>query len=120
MGADALAVAARRLQLHSGGRTLRRGEPTRPLGPRVGAPIVVVRRHPGPDFGWVLSGDHTALSVHRDPAGGCRKGERRPEAVGTAALSPGRYRCREVCRPYRRVAGRADPGALGLDRLGIP
>src|SRR5215471_16475132 len=99
MGADAVAVTARRIQLYSGCRTLRRGEPPCPLDPRVGAPIVTIRRHPGPDFGRVLFGDHTAVSVHRDTAGGGRKDQWRPEAAGTAALSADRSCYREVCGP---------------------
>src|SRR6516164_10985442 len=120
MGADAVAVAARRLQLYSGRRTVRRGEPPGPRDPGVGAPAVIVRRHPGPDFGRVLFGDHSAVSVHRDPAGGGRKDQWRPEAAGTAALSADRSRYREVCGSDGRLAGRADPGAVGFDRLGIP
>src|SRR5215470_5610373 len=99
MGPDAAAVAARRLQFYSGRRALRRGEPPGPLDPGVGEPAVTVRRHPGPDFGRVLSGDDSALSVHRDPAGGGRKDKWRPEAAGAAVLSPDRSRYREVCGP---------------------
>src|SRR5262249_55721941 len=120
MGADAVVVAARRLQLYSGRRTLRRGEPPGPRDPGVSAPAVTVRRHPGPDFGRVLSGDHSAVSIHRDPAGGGRKDQWRPEAAGTAALSADRSHYREACGLDGRLAGRADPGAVSLDQLGIP
>src|SRR6516165_7740645 len=120
MGADAVVVAARRLQLYSGSRALRRGEPPGPHYPGVGAAAVTVRRYSGPDFGRVLFGDHTALSVHRDPVGGSRKDKWRPEIAGTAALSADRSRYREACGLDGRLAGLADPGAVSLDQLGIP